>query len=1173
MRFSLRSSLIAGVLTLTATALLALSGVGVVVLRTFLLDRVDEQLTGAAALVQQSDPQLPADPKDDQRLRSYVSVTEFLIEVRGGDGKVLRLPSATPLPARPLLSTAPTGEVPFDVRADGAHFRAITTRVGDHGTVLIALPLAPVHEAVLRLLLTALVTTGAVLVILALLGRMLILRRLRPLDRIAEAATALADGELDRRVPELPDRRAERTEVGRLTVAINGMLSRIQTALADRERSESRMREFVADASHELRTPVTSIKGYLQLVRTGVVDLRERPDVLRRLEDEAGRMGVLVTDLLFLARLDAEPAPRRERVDLAGLVRDAVADARAVEPDRPITLDVPGPCPVEADAGALRQVLANLLGNVRTHTPAGTPARVTLDPAARRVTVADDGPGMTAEAAAHAFDRFWRGDTSRSATGGAGLGLAIVAEAVRAHGGTAGIEPGPGCAAWFELSPNSHPPRVEPAEAAGDMGSHTGTTSRGPSVATLLQRLGLAAYRRRVWVTALWLVVLAATALGAATLSGETSTALKIPGQESTTALDTINEKFGGAGGATAQVVLPRPADTAELTRLAGDLKALPGVAAVGPPVVAPDKQAAYLAVTYQGAASEITAEERNALVATASSAGAEITGDATVERVPALGGPAEIIGVVIALLVLALAYGTLAVAGLNLLTAIVGVAAGALALTTLTGFMDLQSTTPILAVMLGLAVGIDYALFIITRFRQELRDGRPVPEAVGLAVGTAGSAVVTAGVSVVIALAGLAVAGIPFLTEMGLAAAGGVVIAVLVAITLVPAVLGFLGMRALPRKPRRERGFYRGWAGLVTGRPWALLLTGIVALGVVAAPVTAMRTSLNQPPAEGSTQARAADILTGHFGAGVTGPLLVLVEGGDPAAVARQVQALPGVAAVTPPQPSPDGSAALITVVPSSSPDSEQTVDLVHALRDLNLDGVSVSGQTAVSVDVSQTLSDALPIYLVLVVGLALLLLILVFRSLLVPVVGVLGFLLTIGAALGATTAVFQWGWLADVVNSDATGPMMSLAPIMVIGILFGLAMDYQVFLVSRMHEAHAHGIPPKEAVRTGFRQAGPVVVAAATIMFAVFAGFVPEGDQTLKPIAFALAFGILVDAFVVRMVIMPAALTLAGRAAWWLPRWLRRLPAIDVEGAALHRPVTQPEVSVAVRETTPRR
>jgi RND superfamily putative drug exporter len=522
----------------------------------------------------------------------------------------------------------------------------------------------------------------------------------------------------------------------------------------------------------------------------------------------------------------------------------------------------------------------------------------------------------------------------------------------------------------------------------------------------------------------------------------------------------------------------------------------------------------------------------------------------------------------------------------MNLLTAVVGVGIGALGITTLTGFVDLQSTTPILAVMLGLAVGIDYALFIVTRFRHELQEGRSVPDAAAMAVGTAGSAVVTAGVTVVIALAGLAVAGIPFLTEMGLAAAATIVVAVLVAITLVPAVLGFVGVRALPRRLRRGtgtravaagpapaagKGFFAGWARTVTRRRWASLLVAVLALSVVAIPVFAMRTTLIQPSADDSTQARATQILSERFGAGFTGPLLILVEGDDAAtraaAITRQAPAVPGVAVATPPQATADGSAALMTIIPRSSPSSDETVELVHDLRDTfgDADGVAVTGGTAVSVDVSQKLDQALPIYLVLVVGLALVLLILVFRSILVPVAGVLGFLLTIGASLGATTAVFQWGWLRQVVQADATGPLLSLMPIIVIGILFGLAMDYQVFLVSRMHENHAHGAAPRDAVVTGFRQAAPVVIAAACIMFAVFAGFVPEGDATLKPIAFALALGILFDAVIIRMVAMPAALALLGRSAWWLPRWLSWLPVLDVEGAALERRVAHGELDRA--------
>jgi putative drug exporter of the RND superfamily len=441
---------------------------------------------------------------------------------------------------------------------------------------------------------------------------------------------------------------------------------------------------------------------------------------------------------------------------------------------------------------------------------------------------------------------------------------------------------------------------------------------------------------------------------------------------------------------------------------------------------------------------------------------------------------------------------------------------------------------------------------------------------------------VVTAGITVVIALAGLAVAGVPFLTEMGIAAACTIIVAVLIAITLVPAVLGFIGRRALPRKLRSAtgpiaasdgRGFYKGWAATVTRFRVLSLLAAVAVLAVVSIPFFSMRTSLIQPPAEGSTQAKAQELIAQHFGPGFSGPLLVLVDGAPDraTALAQQVQGLDDVAVVAPPTPNPAGNAALITVIPKSEPDSAETVDLVHAMRDgfEGQKGVYVTGQTAVSVDVSQKLEDALPRYLILVVGLALVLLILVFRSILVPVVGVIGFLLTIGSALGATTAVFQWGWLQQIVNAETTGPLLSLSPIIVIGILFGLAMDYQVFLVSRMHEAHAHGATPRDAIVTGFRQAAPVVVAAATIMFSVFAGFVPEGNDTIKPIAFALALGILFDALIVRMIAVPAALGLLGRAAWWLPRWLSWLPVLDVEGTALERKVPghEPEPEPAAR------
>lgn len=706
-------------------------------------------------------------------------------------------------------------------------------------------------------------------------------------------------------------------------------------------------------------------------------------------------------------------------------------------------------------------------------------------------------------------------------------------------------------------------------------------------MARLLYRLGLVAHRRRLIVILLWLVVLAGTGAGALTLSGPTSSSFSIPGQESTNALDRIEAEFGAGGGATARVVVRAPAGeklvqpeyVRAITALVTKLSALPGASASNPldpaaPAVNADRDTAYSTVTYSAPVGEVTEEQQKALLDTVAGARSssgltvEVTGDATTEP-PHVGGVTEAGGVVVALVILALTYGSLIVAGMNLLTAGVGVGIGALGVMIATGFMDLSSTTPILATMLGLAVGIDYTLFIVNRYRQELRRGADVGTAIGTAVGTAGSAVVTAGVTVVIALAGLVVVGIPFLTQMGIAAALTIVVAVLVAITLVPAVLSFLGRRVLPRKqraaasaapaPAADRGFYRGWIGTVTRHRVPGLLLAIVALGIVAVPAASMQTTLVQTPAEGSTQARAEQLLTDGFGPGFNGPLVVLVEGPQATAAAGRVgqEIASQVAFVVPPTHNDDDTAAMLTVIPKSGPTSQATEDLVGDLRDelAGLDGYTtyVTGQTAVSVDVALSLDRALPIYLVLVVGLALILLVMVFRSLLVPLVGVLGFLLTVGASIGATVAVFQWGWLSDAVNLDSTGPLISLTPILVIGILFGLAMDYQVFLVSRMHEAHHRGTPPREAIVTGFRQAAPVVVAAALIMFSVFAGFVPSGDLSIKSIAFALAIGILVDAFVVRMILVPAALALIGERAWWLPRWLRWLPTLDVEGAAL--------------------
>ena len=710
-------------------------------------------------------------------------------------------------------------------------------------------------------------------------------------------------------------------------------------------------------------------------------------------------------------------------------------------------------------------------------------------------------------------------------------------------------------------------------------------------MAHLLSRIGAFSHRRRLAVVLVWLAVLVAGGVGAVTLSGETSNSFSIPGQESTVAQELITEEFG-AGGATVDVAvatpeggtLTDPQNAAAVGDLVETLGGLPGVVSASDPLdpaaprVNADATIGYSTVTYGGLVEDVTDEQRTALLDAVADAGTgeltvEATGQALEAGAPHM-GVGEVIGVVLAVVILALTYGSLVTAGMNLVTAVVGVGVGVLGITIATGFLDLSSTTSALAGMLGLAVGIDYALFIISRYRQELLRGADVGTAIAVATGTAGSAVVTAGLTVVIALLGLSVVGIPFLTQMGVAAAATIVVAVLVALTLVPAALGFLGVRALPRKVRAatargERparrsggpGFLARWVAAVTRYRVATVLATVLALCVLSIPFTSMDTTLVPSPEPDSTQARAQELLAEGFGEGINGPLAVLVRGEGAveaaAGLAEPLSALPDVTFVTPPVPNADGTAALVTVLPESGPDSAATEALVGDLRAelADLDGVDtyVTGATAVSVDVAQALDDALPVYLVLVVGLAFVLLVLVFRSLLVPLVGVLGFLFTVGASLGATVAVFQWGWAADLVGLTSTGPLISLTPILVIGILFGLAMDYQVFLVSRMHEAHTSGDGPLEAIRAGFRRSAPVVVAAALIMFGVFAGFATSPDPTLKSIAFALAVGIVVDAFLVRMVLVPAALALMGERAWWLPRWLGWLPHLDVEGSAL--------------------
>ncbi|MEU9011310.1 MMPL family transporter [Streptomyces sp. NPDC048479] len=703
-------------------------------------------------------------------------------------------------------------------------------------------------------------------------------------------------------------------------------------------------------------------------------------------------------------------------------------------------------------------------------------------------------------------------------------------------------------------------------------------------MATFLYKLGRSAFRRRRLVALLWVALLTLAGVAAASASTATSSSFSIPGTEAQKAFDLLEERFPGASpdGATARVVfqapdgrkMTEPANKAEVNKAVAELKSGSGqIASVTDPysvkAVSKDGRTAYVSVSYKVSSMELTKETRKALEDTGTEARdagltVEIGGDA-LQTVPE-NGAGEIVGVGIAAVVLVITFGSLVAAGLPLLTAIIGVGIGISTITALANVLDLGSTTSTLATMIGLAVGIDYALFIVSRYRAELAEGREREEAAGRAVGTAGSAVVFAGLTVVIALVGLAVVNIPMLTKMGFAAAGTVVIAVLIALTLIPALLGFAGKQVLGRKARKGRpagdkpNMGTRWARFVIRRPVAVLLVGVVGLGAMAVPAASLEMGLPDDGAQpvSTTQRKAYDLLSDGFGPGFNGPLLVVVDGDKAAAdrTVKEIKGLDGVVAVTPPAFNKAGDTAMVTVVPKDRPSSVETEDLVHSIRAGSGDDVLVTGATAMNIDFSQKMNDALVPYLALVVGLAFLLLMVVFRSVLVPLKAALGFLLSVVAALGAVVAVFQWGWLGSLFGVEQTGPIMSMMPIFMVGVVFGLAMDYEVFLVTRMREAYVHGERPGEAIVTGFKHGARVVTAAAVIMMAVFSGFIGSSEQMVKMIGFGLAIAVLFDAFVVRMAIVPAVLALLGHKAWWLPRWLDRvLPNVDVEGEKLHK------------------
>jgi RND superfamily putative drug exporter len=756
-----------------------------------------------------------------------------------------------------------------------------------------------------------------------------------------------------------------------------------------------------------------------------------------------------------------------------------------------------------------------------------------------------------------------------------------------------------------------------------------------------LQRLGLFAFKNKWTIIIGWVVLLICVGITASYFMKPTTSDISIPGTQAQVALDRFGELFPDAGRGTGRVVFAAPSG-----KVISDFKtvieaantkfgAIDGIAQsispfTNPAALSKDEKIAYIQLQLKGEGGSLDDDMLASIQQTVSDARVdgltvEMGGDVINKAPGEILGVGEVAGVVVALLVLLMTLGSLISAGMPIITALLTIGVSMAGLFSLSQVIEISSTTPVLGVMLGLAVGIDYSLFIISKYRHYLLEGFSYEEAAGKAIATAGNAVLFAAATVVIALSALAIVNIPFMTTMGLAGAATVALAGIVAVTLVPALLGIAGSKIFRGKTKERidaaqaKGpheshnanhatFWYRWGRAVTKRPITVLVVAVLAMAVIALPARDLTLGLpiDQYAAEDTTQRKAYDLLTQGFGVGFNGPLLVVVEGlpavtdADRQAtktqllassspntqpltaeqqlaakatlqqkvdqyaplyqlnvVAKRIAALDNVQQSLGVLATPDGTKGVIQVTPKTAPSDSKTIDLITYLRSTDnqakLGGtnsltLAVTGSTALQTDINSKLSNALPQYLIVVVGLSLVLLIVAFRSLFIPLKATLGFLLSVAAMFGALVVVFQWGWLGI---AEAPGPIISFIPIIAIGILFGLAMDYEFFLVSSMHESYRATGDARLAVRDGFGLGSKVVTAAGVIMVSVFAGFITNHDVTIQAIGFGLAIGILLDAFVVRMSIVPAIMTLVGKVAWWIPKWLDRvLPHISIEG-----------------------
>ena len=691
----------------------------------------------------------------------------------------------------------------------------------------------------------------------------------------------------------------------------------------------------------------------------------------------------------------------------------------------------------------------------------------------------------------------------------------------------------------------------------------------------LLYRIGAASAARPWRTVAAWLLVLVAAIGASATLGGQPSDDYEVPGTASQTGTDLLQDRFPEMSGADARVVVHDESGAAleptVLADVSDRLAGVPSVSVVSTPRLSGDGDTALISVQYDVPVTEFQGTEGVDALREAT-APAEDTGlvvelgGQVPENVMEMDGTAEMIGIVVALGVLVLAFGSVVAAGLPLAIAFVGLGIGTAGIALLAAVYDVSTTAPTIATMVGLGVGIDYALLLVTRHVEGLRQGLPVREAAARATASAGQSVVFAGVTVLLSLMGLQFAGLPVYESFGYATGIVVATVVVTSVTLVPALCSIAGHRLLGRRRRSSvrtgSTWTASWAARVGRRPlpWALAALGV--LLAFAAPVLDMRTwpsSAGSQPEE-STVRQAYDIIEAEFGPGANGPLMVAVDlertgAGVLPQIGADLAAHPDVALVAPPVVSADGSAAVITLEPTTAPSDDRSAELVDALRsDVLPDGAEITGLTAVFSDISDLLAQRLPLVLAIVVAASVLLLTVVFRSPVVALKAAAMNLLSIAAAYGVVTAVFQWGWGAEALGLPHAVPVSSWLPILMFTVLFGLSMDYEVFLLSRIREEWLATGDSRGSVVRGLAATGRVITSAALIMVAVFSGFALDSDVTVKMMGVGMATAVAVDATLVRMVLVPATMALLGRANWWLPAWLDRvLPHVDVHGEEL--------------------